>query len=112
MMYEIVNQNCVNPADVKRKIPFLEIATDEQVGAVVAAYQKTGGEVYDSLTSLAGNADIGFNAVTFEIPFSPSIQSVFTQLLNISLSYVFNTSPPSLFIESYRDWETDRKSVV
>ena len=28
IMYELVNQNCVNPSDPKRKIPFLECAVD------------------------------------------------------------------------------------
>ena len=34
--------------------------------------------------------------------FSPSIHSVFTQLLKISLSYVFITNPPSLLFEAFR----------
>lgn len=59
-MYEIVNSQCVNPADSDRKIPFLECAADEQVGKVVS-FQKTGGEVYDALESLALDADIGFD---------------------------------------------------
>lgn len=59
VMYEIVNENCVNPTKTARKIPFLECAEDEQVGKQIA-YQKTGGEVYEALTTLASDADIGF----------------------------------------------------
>lgn len=59
VMYEIVNENCVNPTKAARKIPFLECAEDEQVGKQIA-YQKTGGEVYEALTTLASDADIGF----------------------------------------------------
>lgn len=59
VMYEIVNENCVNPTKAVRKIPFLECAEDERVGKQIA-YQKTGGEVYEALTTLASDADIGF----------------------------------------------------
>lgn len=59
VMYEIVNENCVNPTKAARRIPFLECAEDEQVGKQIA-YQKTGGEVYEALTTLASDADIGF----------------------------------------------------
>lgn len=58
-MYEIVNENCVNPVKAARKIPFLECAEDEQIGKQIT-HQKTSGEVYEALTSLASDADIGF----------------------------------------------------
>jgi hypothetical protein len=59
-MYEIVNSQCVNPSDSLRKIPFLECAEDEQLGKVVS-FQKTGGEVYDAIESIAKDADLGFD---------------------------------------------------
>lgn len=59
-MYEIVNQNCVNPTDANRKIPFLELAEDGKFGGAIQ-YQKTGGEVYDAMIAIASNANIGFN---------------------------------------------------
>lgn len=62
IMYDLVKQNCANPADIKRKIPFLEVAIDENIGAK-QTYQKTGGEVYDALLNLARNDDIGFNVL-------------------------------------------------
>ena len=59
-MYEIVESQCVNPADYYRKIPFLECAQDEQIGKNIY-FQKTGGEVYDTLESIAKDADLGFD---------------------------------------------------
>lgn len=59
-MYEIVNKQCVNPSDSSRKIPFLECANDEQIGRIIS-FQKTGGEVYDAIESIALDADIGFD---------------------------------------------------
>ncbi len=60
VMYEIVKTQCVNPTDYLRKIPFLECATDEYLGKKIY-FQKTGGEVYDALESLAKDADLGFD---------------------------------------------------
>lgn len=59
-MYEIVNTQCVNPSDSLRKIPFLECAEDEQLGKVIS-FQKTGGEVYDAIESIATDAELGFD---------------------------------------------------
>lgn len=59
-MYEIVQNQCVNPLDSFRKIPFLECANDEQIGKVISL-QKTGGEVYDAIESIAKDSDLGFD---------------------------------------------------
>lgn len=61
-MYEIVETQCVNPTQTNRKIPFLECAKDEQLGRLIS-FQKTGGEVYDSLVSLATEAELGFSVL-------------------------------------------------
>lgn len=61
-MYEIVKSQCVNPSDASRIIPFLECAEDEELGKKLA-FQKTGGEVYDALVSIATDADIGFDVL-------------------------------------------------
>lgn len=61
-MYEIVDKQCVNPSDDYRKIPFLECAEDEQLGKIIS-FQKTGGEVYTVLESLATDADLGFDVL-------------------------------------------------
>ena len=61
-MYEIVDSQCVNPTDSYRKIPFLECAEDEQIGKVIS-FQKTGGEVYETIESIALDSDIGFDVL-------------------------------------------------
>ena len=61
-MYEIVDKQCVNPTDSYRKIPFLECATDEKLGKVIS-FQKTGGEVYDAIESVATDAELGFDVI-------------------------------------------------
>lgn len=61
-MYEIVETQCVNPSDSNRKIPFLECANDEQLGKVIS-FQKTGGEVYTTLESIAAEAELGFDVL-------------------------------------------------
>lgn len=61
-MYEIVNKQCVNPAQSNRKIPFLECAPDEQLGGKIS-YQKTGGEVYDSMLNLSAESGLGFSVL-------------------------------------------------
>ena len=60
VMYEIVKNHCVNPVDTYRKIPFLECAEDESFGKVIS-FQKTGGEVYEAIESIAKDSDIGFD---------------------------------------------------
>lgn len=61
-MYEIVDTQCVNPTQTNRKIPFLECAEDEQLGRLIS-FQKTGGEVYDSLQVVATEAELGFGVL-------------------------------------------------
>ena len=60
IMYNIVNSNCINPTDVNRKIPFLELAQDTFLGGKINK-QVTGGEVYDVIVDLASSSDLGFN---------------------------------------------------
>lgn len=62
IMYDIVKQNCINPTNANRKIPYLECAEDKQLGGKMSI-QKTGGEVYDTLTTIASNKDLGFNVL-------------------------------------------------
>lgn len=61
-MYEMVNNHCVNPSDSFRKIPFLECAVDEQLGKIIS-FQKTGGEIYDAVESVAKDSDLGFDVL-------------------------------------------------
>lgn len=62
VMYDIVNQNCVNPTNANRKIPYLECAEDKHIGDKISI-QKTGGEVYATLNTIAASSDIGFNVL-------------------------------------------------
>ncbi len=60
-MYEIVKSQCID-VDSLRKIPFLECADDEQLGKLMS-FQKTGGEVYDAIQSIATESDLGFDVL-------------------------------------------------
>ena len=61
-MYEIVNENCINPSNSARKIPFLECAEDEKLGKITS-FQKTGGEVYTALQNIAADVGLGFDII-------------------------------------------------
>lgn len=61
-MYDIVRDNCVSPKVASRKIPFLELAADDMVGNTVSL-QVSGEEVYEYLTKVASESDIGFSVL-------------------------------------------------
>lgn len=63
IIYGLVDDNLINPTKKKRKIPWLELAPDTHIGRRVSQYQKTGGEVYDAVQTLAADSDIGFNVL-------------------------------------------------
>lgn len=58
-MYDLVKENCINPALSYRKIPYLYCAEDTYVGKKIE-YQETGGTVYESLVDLSQEEEIGF----------------------------------------------------
>ena len=62
VMYDIVKQNCINPTNTNRKIPYLECAEDKHIGDKISI-QKTGDEVYATLNTIAASSDIGFNVL-------------------------------------------------
>ncbi len=119
-MYEIVNANCVNPAIAKRKIPFLECAEDEFIGPDIS-FQKTGGEVYDAMQSLAVNSDLGFC-----ILFKPEMKKLVFKVLKgvdrtimpTSGNYdgsnyvIFSTDLEDILSSSYYTNDQDVKSVA
>ena len=114
-MYDIVNQNCVNPIDTKRKIPFLEIAEDGKFGGAIQ-YQKTGDEVYDALTTIASNADIGFG-----ILFRPKEKKLIFRVVqgvdrtvgqSTNEQVVFSTDLEDILSSSYYSNNQDLKSVA
>lgn len=63
IMYDLVDKNCINPSNEKRKVPWLVNSKDEKIGKNISQYQKTGGEVYEALLDLSTDADIGFSVL-------------------------------------------------
>ena len=111
-MYEIVNTQCINTTQPNRKIPFLECAVDEGLGKLIS-FQKTGGEVYDSLQNIATEGDLGFSVIfdarqkklVFKV-----IQGV-DRTLNENL-VVFSTDLEDILSSSYYMNNQDYKSVA
>lgn len=118
IMYEIVNRNCINPAKLSRKIPFLENAIDEQIGGKIT-YQKTGGEVYDALVGIASISELGF-----DILFRPKEKKLIFKVIegvdrSIMPAYtgginpvIFSADLESILTSSYYKNEQDVKSVA
>lgn len=114
-MYEIVNQNCINPSNANRKIPYLECAEDKSVGDKISI-QKTGGEVYTILNTIAASSDIGFNVL-----FRPKEKKLIFEVVagvdrTIEQSAVdpveFSTDLEDILSSSYYTNDQDKKSVA
>ena len=114
-MYEIVNQNCVNPSNANRKIPYLKLAEDLKFGGKIT-YQKTGGEVYDSLSTIASTYDLGFNVLfkpkTKELIFEvvEGVDRTVEQSTNDPVE--FSTELEDLLSSSYYTNDQDVKNVA
>lgn len=115
VMYEIVNQNCINPSNASRKIPYLECAEDKSVGDKISI-QKTGGEVYTILNTIAASSDIGFNVL-----FKPKEKKLIFEVVagvdrTIEQSVVdpveFSTDLEDILSSSYYTNDQDKKSVA
>lgn len=114
-MYDIVNQNCISPTNISRKIPHLECAEDKQLGGKMSV-QRTGGEVYDALTTIAGSKDLGFN-----ILFRPKEEKLIFEVVagvdrTIEQSEVdpveFSTDLEDILSSSYYTNNQDEKNVA
>lgn len=117
-MYEIVDKQCVNPTDSYRKIPFLECAEDEQLGKIIS-FQKTGGEVYDAVESIATDAELGF-----DILFRPREKklifkvtkgidrTVFPTSGDVSNLVIFSTDLEDILSSSYYTNDQDVKTLA
>ena len=114
-MYEIVKQNCINPTNASRKIPYLECAEDKQIGGKMSI-QKTGGEVYDILTTIASSKDVGFNVL-----FRPKEKKLIFEVVDgvdrtIEQSEVdpveFSTDLEDILSSSYYTNNQDEKNVA
>lgn len=117
IMYDLVNSQCVNPTKSYRKIPWLTLATDNKYGVKITQYQKTGGELYDSLTSLAVDSDLGFSVL-----FDPENKSmVFEVRKGVDRTenntdgeepVVFSTELEDILSSSYYSNSQDEKNVA
>lgn len=114
-MYDIVNQNCVNPTNANRKIPYLECAEDKHIGDKISI-QKTGGEVYATLNTIAASSDIGFNVL-----FRPKEKKLIFEVVagvdrTIEQSEVdpveFSTDLEDILSSSYYTNSQDEKNVA
>ena len=114
-MYEIVNQNCINPSNANRKIPYLKLAEDLKFGGKIT-YQKTGGEVYDSLSTIASTYDLGFSVLfkpkTKELIFEvvEGVDRTVEQSTNDPVE--FSTELEDLLSSSYYTNDQDVKNVA
>lgn len=115
VMYDIVKQNCINPTNANRKIPYLECAEDKKLGGKMSI-QKTGGEVYDALTTIASNKDLGFNVL-----FRPKEKKLIFEVVagvdrTIEQNEVdpveFSTDLEDILSSSYYTNSQDEKNVV
>ena len=117
-MYEIVDKQCINPTDHYRKIPFLECAEDEFLGKVIS-FQKTGGEVYDVIESIATDADLGFDVL-----FRPKEKKLIFKVIegtdrtvlpvsgDVSNLVIFSTDLEDILSSSYYTNDQDVKTLA
>ena len=61
IMRDLVNINCINPTDSKRKIPWLILKPNQEVYGTKTQYQQTGGSVYNALMEVSELDELGFN---------------------------------------------------
>ena len=104
VIYEIVKNNLVEPKnsdstiDTKRKIPFLELSTDKQIGGDVTI-QRTGGDVYTTIYDIASDCNLGF-----DIEFDPiNKKLVFDVFEGIDRSLDQKAVDPILFTTDMED---------
>lgn len=113
----LVNQNCVNPFEEKRKIPRMTISPYISSGeSKKDSYQKTGGTVYEAISDLVQEAGMGF-----EIQFVPDLESLIFRVYegkNRSVNQndvdaiVFSDDTDDILTSSYEMNSTDYKNVA
>lgn len=115
---DLVKLNCVNPSDSDRKIPRMSIDfyTSDEEEEKKATYQKTGGTVYDAISDLVQEADMGF-----EIQFIPDLEVLMFRLYkgkDRSVNQkdvdaiVFSDDTDDILTSSYETNSTDYKNVA
>ena len=115
---DLVKLNCVNPSNSDRKIPRMAIdfyASDGKEEKK-AFYQKTGGTVYDAISDLAQEADMGF-----EIQFVPDLEILMFKLYKGTDrsvnqkdvdAIIFSDDTDDILTSSYETNSTDYKNVA
>lgn len=115
---DLVNLNCVNPSNNDRKIPRMAIDFYSSDGKEEkkASYQKTGGTVYDAISDLVQEADMGF-----EIQFAPDLEALMFRLYkgtdrsvnqkNVD-AIIFSDDTDDILTSSYETNSTDYKNVA
>ena len=115
---DLVKLNCVNPSNNDRKIPRMAIdfyASDGKEEKK-AFYQKTGGTVYDAISDLAQEADMGF-----EIQFVPDLEILMFKLYKGTDrsvnqkdvdAIIFSDDTDDILTSSYETNSTDYKNVA
>lgn len=95
----LVQQLAVNPSDSKRKIPWLVVATDEDVVPDELSMQQTGGSIYDYIMDLTETYEFGFRIV-----FDPlNKQLVFKVLKGVDRTIDNGTVDPVLLSTDMED---------
>lgn len=115
---DLVKLNCVNPSNNDRKIPRMAIDFYDSDGKEEkkAFYQKTGGTVYDAISDLAQEADMGF-----EIQFVPDLEILMFKLYKGTDrsanqkdvdAIIFSDDTDDILTSSYETNSTDYKNVA
>lgn len=95
IMYDLVNENCVNPSNKVRKIPYLYCAEDAYLGKQIS-YQESDSTVYEALVDLSQEAEIGFT-----IDFIPSEKRlVFRVYQGNDLSNIYGTNGSTVVLST------------
>lgn len=114
IIYDLVDKNCINPENQSRVIPFLSLDVDEKLGDKVS-FQKTGGTVYESITSLlADNPLLGF-----KISFKPDDKKLIFKIIKSNDKtarsdnpVIFSTDMQDILTDSYYYNNQDEKNVA
>lgn len=105
IIHDIVDKTCINPTDIKRKIPWLESSVVPSYGQLKNTFQKTGGEVYDVSLDIANEDEIGFSisfdARNSKLIFKTSLGVDRTIDQNINEQVVLSTELNDILQSSY-----------
>lgn len=113
IIYELVNKNCINPTDSKRKIPFLEMYNETNHFGGLVSCQIQGVEVYETCEDIATAANIGFDII-----FNPREKKMIFKVLNTrdltqgDDKILFSTDLEDVLSSSYSTSDENFKNVA